>query len=129
MCLPYPPLTLLSSARFSNIFLLFLIGQASNRDQAIPYHCQTQGCQMSTSSFFSFSDHSDIIFLAVKIKKTGASYKFKVRCSRYLYTLVVSDSEKAEKLKQSLPPGNEIYINLIFKLTCRYHFRRIFFVF
>ncbi|EIM23839.1 hypothetical protein E3Q22_03966 [Wallemia mellicola] len=30
--------------------------------------------------------------------------KFKIRCSRYLYTLVVSDAEKAEKLKQSLPP-------------------------
>ena len=44
---------------------------------------------------------------AVKIKKlrnTGST-KFKVRCSRYLYTLVVNDKEKADKLKQSLPPG------------------------
>ena len=31
--------------------------------------------------------------------------KFKIRCSRYLYTLSLDDSEKAEKLKQSLPPG------------------------
>lgn len=31
--------------------------------------------------------------------------KFKVRCSRYLYTLVVTDKEKADKLRQSLPPG------------------------
>ncbi|CAF0722808.1 unnamed protein product [Rotaria sordida] len=31
--------------------------------------------------------------------------KFKVRCSRYLYTLIVADKEKAEKVKQSLPPG------------------------
>ena len=31
--------------------------------------------------------------------------KFKVRCSKYLYTLCVTDSDKAEKLKQSLPPG------------------------
>jgi len=31
--------------------------------------------------------------------------KFKIRCSKYLYTLVVEDSEKAEKLKNSLPPG------------------------
>ena len=31
--------------------------------------------------------------------------KFKIRCSRYLYTLVLHDAEKAEKLKQSLPPG------------------------
>jgi hypothetical protein len=32
--------------------------------------------------------------------------KFKVRCSRYLYTLSVDDPEKAEKLQQSLPPGS-----------------------
>lgn len=34
--------------------------------------------------------------------------KFKVRCSRYLYTLVLNDAEKAEKLKQSLPPGLKV---------------------
>ena len=46
-------------------------------------------------------------FLAVKIMKSKKkdSVKFKVRCSKYLYTLVVQDKEKAEKLKQSLPPG------------------------
>lgn len=42
---------------------------------------------------------------SVKIKKTGDVTKFKVRCSRYLYTLCVKDSDKADKLKQSLPPG------------------------
>lgn len=42
---------------------------------------------------------------AVKIMKSKAYVKFKVRCSKYLYTLVVVDPEKAEKLKQSLPPG------------------------
>ncbi|KAJ3091217.1 60S ribosomal protein L38 [Quaeritorhiza haematococci] len=45
---------------------------------------------------------------SVKIKKNGSQYKFKVRCSKYLYTLVVSDAEKADKLKQSLPPGLQI---------------------
>nr|XP_019049967.1 60S ribosomal protein L38 [Kwoniella bestiolae CBS 10118]OCF28897.1 60S ribosomal protein L38 [Kwoniella bestiolae CBS 10118] len=34
--------------------------------------------------------------------------KFKIRCSRYLYTLVLDDAEKAEKLKQSLPPGLKV---------------------
>ena len=43
--------------------------------------------------------------VAVKIKKNKDNVKFKVRCSRYLYTLVITDKEKAEKLKQSLPPG------------------------
>lgn len=47
------------------------------------------------------------MFTAVKIKKTKDSVKFKVRCSRYLYTLVIQDKEKADKLKQSLPPGIE----------------------
>ncbi|KAM1293037.1 hypothetical protein ACFX2H_019750 [Malus domestica] len=40
----------------------------------------------------------------VKIKRTKDAVKFKVRCSKYLYTLCVFDSEKADKLKQSLPP-------------------------
>lgn len=48
---------------------------------------------------------------AVKIKKNPENVKFKVRCSRFLYTLVITDKEKAEKLKQSLPPGN-------LKVTC-----------
>ena len=42
---------------------------------------------------------------AVKIKKSKEVVKFKVRCSKYLYTLCVKDLEKADKLKQSLPPG------------------------
>jgi len=44
---------------------------------------------------------------SVKIKKNTENVKFKVRCSRFLYTLVITDKEKAEKLKQSLPPGTE----------------------
>ena len=39
------------------------------------------------------------------IKTRDHKVKFKVRCSKYLYTLVVTDKEKADKLKQSLPPG------------------------
>jgi large subunit ribosomal protein L38e len=45
------------------------------------------------------------LLAAVKIKKNAENVKFKVRCSRFLYTLVITDKEKAEKLKQSLPPG------------------------
>ena len=44
-------------------------------------------------------------FAAVKIKKSKDVVKFKVRCSKYLYTLCVDDASKAKKLKQSLPPG------------------------
>ena len=35
-------------------------------------------------------------------------FKLKVRCSRFLYTLVVADKDKADKLKQSLPPGLQV---------------------
>ena len=49
------------------------------------------------------SAHSPV--KSVKIKKNKDNVKFKVRFSRYLYTLVITDKEKAEKLKQSLPPG------------------------
>ncbi|XP_034242519.1 uncharacterized protein LOC117646009 [Thrips palmi] len=45
---------------------------------------------------------------SVKIKKNAENTKFKVRCSRFLYTLVITDKEKAEKLKQSLPPGLQV---------------------
>jgi large subunit ribosomal protein L38e len=43
---------------------------------------------------------------ACKIKKNGNVTKFKVRTSRYLYTLVVNDKQKADKLAQALPPGS-----------------------
>ncbi|KAF1982320.1 ribosomal L38e family protein [Aulographum hederae CBS 113979] len=47
---------------------------------------------------------------AARIKKNPKNnqIKFKVRCSTYLYTLVLKDSDKADKLKQSLPPGLQI---------------------
>uniref|UniRef100_A0A0W0FW34 Putative ribosomal protein L38e n=1 Tax=Moniliophthora roreri TaxID=221103 RepID=A0A0W0FW34_MONRR len=51
-------------------------------------------------------------FLEARIKRIAAKTpggklqtKFKLRCSRYLYTLSLDDPEKAEKLRQSLPPG------------------------
>ena len=41
----------------------------------------------------------------VKVKKDNhITTKFKIRCSRYVYTLVMKDLEKAKKLESSLPP-------------------------
>lgn len=37
--------------------------------------------------------------------KTVTVTKFKLRCSRFLYTLTLLDKDKADKLRQSLPPG------------------------
>ncbi|KAK7203238.1 60S ribosomal protein L38-1 [Myxozyma melibiosi] len=43
------------------------------------------------------------------IKKNGSKLiKFKLRNSRYLYTLVLNDAQKAQKLTQSLPPGLKV---------------------
>lgn len=44
----------------------------------------------------------------IKRSKKTSHIKFKVRCQRHLYTLVLKDAEKAEKLKQSLPPSMKI---------------------
>ena len=41
----------------------------------------------------------------VKVKKGAELTKFKLRLSRYLYTLKVADAAKAEKIAQSFPPG------------------------
>jgi hypothetical protein len=47
-----------------------------------------------------------MVSTAARVKKNAdKQIKFKVRCSRELYTLVLKDSDKAEKLKQSLPPS------------------------
>lgn len=64
-----------------------------------------------------------IILSAVKIKKNPDNTKFKVRCSRFLYTLVIVESEKADKLKQSLPPGkNRCNINFLKHLCLNFVF-------
>ncbi|XP_043855311.1 60S ribosomal protein L38-like [Dromiciops gliroides] len=42
---------------------------------------------------------------SVQIKKNKDNVQFKVCCSKYLYTLDITDKEKADKFKQSLSPG------------------------
>merc|ERR1712176_249195 len=44
---------------------------------------------------------------SVTKNKNGAT-KFKVRCSKYLYTLNVPSADKAKKLRQTLPPGVQV---------------------
>jgi large subunit ribosomal protein L38e len=41
----------------------------------------------------------------IKRNKKTNPVKFKVRCQRFLYTLSLKDTDKADKLKSSLPPG------------------------
>ena len=65
-------------------------------------HMQPQKCKCQPADF---APPPHLVPAAVKIKKSKDVVKFKVRCSKYLYTLCVKDLEKADKLKQSLPPG------------------------
>jgi Ribosomal L38e protein family len=51
--------------------------------------------------------------IAPKTPNGKQKTKFKVRCSRYLYTLSLDDPEKAEKLQQSLPPGESLSLFLL----------------
>eukprot|EP00344_Euplotes_crassus_P012470 CAMPEP_0197009042 /NCGR_PEP_ID=MMETSP1380-20130617/48105_1 /TAXON_ID=5936 /ORGANISM="Euplotes crassus, Strain CT5" /LENGTH=79 /DNA_ID=CAMNT_0042429997 /DNA_START=39 /DNA_END=278 /DNA_ORIENTATION=- len=44
----------------------------------------------------------------VTIKAKANQTKFKLRCQKYLYTLVLQDREKAKKLKTSFPPSLKI---------------------
>lgn len=45
----------------------------------------------------------------IKIQENSLNTRFKVRCSRFLYTLVVVDKDMAKKVKQSLPSGLQIH--------------------
>ncbi|KAJ2987127.1 hypothetical protein NUW58_g4675 [Xylaria curta] len=58
--------------------------------------------------FIEICRREDAKSARVKKSTKSSQTKFKVRCSKQLYTLVLKDNEKAEKLKQSLPPGLQI---------------------
>ncbi|KAI9814912.1 MAG: 60S ribosomal protein L38 [Thelocarpon impressellum] len=55
--------------------------------------------------FIEICRRKDASSARIKRNPKSTSTKFKVRCRRLLYTLVLKDTDKAEKLKQSLPPG------------------------
>ncbi|KAK3325531.1 ribosomal protein L38e [Apodospora peruviana] len=58
--------------------------------------------------FIEICRRKDASSARIKKNKNTQQIKFKVRCQRHLYTLVLKDSDKAEKLKQSLPPSLQI---------------------
>ncbi|CEJ89748.1 Putative Ribosomal protein L38e [[Torrubiella] hemipterigena] len=58
--------------------------------------------------FIEICRRKDASSARIKKNKKAQSVKFKVRCQKNLYTLVLKDSDKAEKLKQSLPPNLQI---------------------
>ncbi|KAH6652189.1 ribosomal protein L38e [Truncatella angustata] len=58
--------------------------------------------------FIEICRRKDAQSARIKKNKSTNLSKFKVRCSKNLYTLVLKDNDKAEKLKQSLPPNLQI---------------------
>ncbi|VDM00606.1 unnamed protein product [Schistocephalus solidus] len=44
---------------------------------------------------------------SVKIKTNKDNVKFKIRCSRFLYTLVVTEKEKVAKIRRAIPPTSD----------------------
>ncbi|KAA6407424.1 MAG: 60S ribosomal L38 [Lasallia pustulata] len=54
--------------------------------------------------FIEICRRKDASSARIKRNRKTQQIKFKVRCHRFLYTLVLKDSDKADKLKQSLPP-------------------------
>ncbi|KAL8307968.1 hypothetical protein RB597_000681 [Gaeumannomyces tritici] len=55
--------------------------------------------------FIEICRRKDASSARIKKNKKSNQVKFKVRCQTHLYTLILKDAEKAEKLKQSLPPN------------------------
>ncbi|GAA6010501.1 hypothetical protein JCM10207_001335 [Rhodosporidiobolus poonsookiae] len=64
--------------------------------------------------FLEFARRKDARQVTIKktsARKAGSAQtitKYKLRCSKYLYTFVLRDTEKAEKLRQSLPPSLKV---------------------
>ncbi|KAI0015338.1 ribosomal protein L38e [Xylariomycetidae sp. FL0641] len=58
--------------------------------------------------FIEICRRKDAKSARIKKNKKSGQTKFKVRCSKQLYSLLLKDSDKAEKLKQSLPPNLQI---------------------
>ncbi|POS72514.1 hypothetical protein DHEL01_v209095 [Diaporthe helianthi] len=58
--------------------------------------------------FIEVCRRKDASSARIKKNKKTSLIKFKVRCSKHLYTLALKDAEKAEKLKQSLPPSTTL---------------------
>ncbi|CEJ55437.1 60S ribosomal protein [Penicillium cataractarum] len=58
--------------------------------------------------FIEICRRKDASSARIKRNRKNQQTKFKVRCERFVYTLALTDSAKAEKLKQSLPPSLKV---------------------
>lgn len=61
--------------------------------------------------FLHTSRRKDVVHVKVKKvkgKRGKHATKFKIRCSKYLYTLTVENQEKAAKLRTALPSSVKV---------------------
>ncbi|KAJ5128709.1 ribosomal protein L38e [Penicillium atrosanguineum] len=58
--------------------------------------------------FIEICRRKDASSARIKRNRKSQQIKFKVRCERFVYTLALTDSAKADKLKQSLPPSLKV---------------------
>ena len=61
--------------------------------------------------FVHISRRKDAKKVTIYKKKGVTKTKFKLRTKRYLYTLVLTNKEKAKKLIQSISPGKSLIYN------------------
>jgi large subunit ribosomal protein L38e len=75
-------------------------------DNHIPDHDDSNERPSNSEGLFGEETKTNKVTAArIKKNKKTQNVKFKVRCQTHLYTLVLKDSDKADKLKQSLPPS------------------------
>jgi hypothetical protein len=73
-------------------------------NSTVGYNTHICFCGLAITFFVLEKKKVIIIFAYENIAIVDYSLCFKVRCSRYLYTLCIFDADKANKLKQSLLP-------------------------
>ena len=95
----------LSRTCHEHTFKSCLSNECCSSHTDLTFYLQPQPKQVTTlRNFLIIARRKDAKLIKIK-KEKNKKTKFKVRTSRYLYTLVVDDEEKANKLVLSLPPG------------------------
>lgn len=92
---------------------LTLATRSQQRHQKIHTLCQRRRKKSPTSCSHSKTYLS--LNLDVSIRTKGDVTKFKLRCSRYLYTIKIDDPSRAEKIKGTFPSSIILYLTIDLK--------------
>lgn len=103
--------TRILTQRFSDTFLSFQPKEVKEVKQFLEFarRKDATAARIKTSVIKRAKAASSTTKATKKAKKgDNKLYKFKLRTSKNLYTLVLKNADTAAKLKQSLPPGLEV---------------------